>query len=447
MIVGYFSYDFRKHAMGFLTRGFLEHHDRARVRPIAYSYGPNDGSDQRMRLMEAVGGATYWRDISNATGELTARLVRQDGVHIAIDLMAHTTGSRQEVMATQPAPVSVQYLGYPSTMGATYVNIVIVDKIVAPPEHRSHFSEQLVILPQTYQSNDYPLDSAIQCPSIDVISNEVVRRHMMGLVKKYGSDATIKNNNNNKTTFHFVSFNKITKLTPKAFRTFARILRRVPRSTLTILSPKYESVKRRLQMELYAQGVEKSRLVFAPMIPRDEHLRRVAQSADLFLDTFVYNAHTTATDALWSGTPVLTLEGPDFAARVATSHVNQMGLKILSTSSLREFEDLAVRIATSPKLLKGLRRRLCKNMWSSALFDTRLTTRRLEQAYEALWDVYMFDRERENDVAGTKHVVVAAGTEPRSLNERLNEILDLLGSGTLGENRTRNILSRLKQTL
>ena len=316
--------------------------------------------------------------------------------------MAHTTGSRQEVMATQPAPISVQYLGYPSTMGATYVNIVIVDRVVAPPEHRSHFSEQLVILPHTYQSNDYPLDSAIQCPSISSITydkvSEDVRRRVVELLKNYGNDTAT--NLHNKTTFNFVSFNKITKLEPEAFRAFARILRRVPRSTLTILSPKYESVKRRLEMELYAQGVEKSRLVFAPMIPREKHLRRVAETADLFLDTFVYNAHTTATDALWSGTPVLTLEGADFAARVATSHVNQMGLKTLSASSLREFEDLAVRIATSPKLLRGLRRRLCGNIWSSALFDTRLTTRRLEQAYEALWDVYTFDRERENDVAG-----------------------------------------------
>jgi len=295
--------------------------------------------------MRAVDGVKYWRDIYNATGELTGKLVRQDGVHIAIDLMAHTTGSRQEVMATQSAPISAQYLGYPSTMGATYVNLVIVDKVVAPPEHRSHFSEQLVILPQTYQSNDYPLDSAIQCPISSVKSTNVhdldVRVKLL-LSSSQVSSSSSHESNVKDDMFHFVSFNKITKLEPKAFRTFARILRRVPRSTLTILSPKYESVKRRLEMELYAQGVEKSRIVFAPMIPRDEHLRRVAQSADLFLDTFVYNAHTTATDALWSGTPVLTLSGPDFAARVATSHVKQMGLETLSASSLREFEDLAV---------------------------------------------------------------------------------------------------------
>ena len=181
-------------------------------------------------------------------------------------------------------------------------------------------------------------------------------------------------------------------------------------------------------------------------------MRRVAETADLFLDTFVYNAHTTATDALWSGTPVLTLSGPDFAARVATSHVKQLGLESLTTFSLREFEDLAVRLATSPALLKGLRRRLCDTIWSSALFDTTLTTQRLEQAYEALWDLYTYDRGRKDAgiAEGTRHIIVAAGSTPRSRRVRIEEMMIEVRKNVrsgIKLNETQGVLMRLRETL
>lgn len=439
LVVAYFSYDFRSHAMGYLTRGFLQHHRRDRVRVVAYSYGPNDGSRQRERLIQAV-GTNLFRDVQGMTGEDVATLVAQDGVHVAVDLMSHTTGSRQELMASQPAPVSVSYLGYPSTSGATYSPLIIVDKVVAPPENRHHFSEHLVYLPQTYQSNDYPMTSSVRLGSTvedAVLAIETCRNVVhdaidvrllalrSSLQRELGELDDVERARSRSSSFRFVNFNKITKLEPIVFRAWARILRRVPNSTLLLLEPRYESAKRRLFDEMAAQGVRSTRLRWAPMIDRHDHLNRIAHDADLFLDTFVYNAHTTATDALWSGTPVLTMTGPDFASRVATSHLRQVDLDILVTSSLREYEDTAVRLATSSHVLDKIRRHLAGVVFRVALFDTVLITRRLEQAHEAMWDVFAVDRHDEHDVAGTKHIAVAAGSTRRAVTTWLTETLDM----------------------
>jgi predicted O-linked N-acetylglucosamine transferase (SPINDLY family) len=357
--VGYLSADFHQHATAYLIAELFELHDRAQFEIVTYSYGPNDGGLMRKRIADAC---DRFVEIAEAPFVEAARRIYEDKIDILIDLKGYTRGARTEILALRPAPIQVSYLGYPGTMGAECIDYIITDRFVTPPGHEPFFSEKLVYLPDCYQVNDRKREIAKLTPS----------RKECGLPEK---------------GVVFCSFNNTYKITPAVFDIWMRVLQRVPGSVLWLLEAN-TGVAANLRREAKARGVEPERLVFAPKQPLAQHLAR-HRNADLFLDTWPYNAHTTASDALWAGLPVLTCAGETFASRVAGSLLTAMELPELITHSLEEYEAAAVRLARAPSELAGLKKRLAKSRLTTPLFDSERFTRHLERAYRMMWEQYL----------------------------------------------------------
>jgi predicted O-linked N-acetylglucosamine transferase (SPINDLY family) len=353
--LGYLSADFHQHATAHLAAELFERHDRARFEVFAYSYGPDDASAMRRRLETAFDRFIDIRPLSHAQA---AERIHADAVDILIDLKGHTLNARTAMLAARPAPVQVNYLGYPGTMGAEFIDYVIADAIVAPPEHQTYFTEKLATLPGCYQPSDTQRTAAAP-PS----------RRDCGL----RADG-----------FVFCCFNNTYKITPVFFDIWMRLLRRVPGSVLWLLESN-ELARRNLRREAEHRGVAPDRLVFAPIRPIAEHLAR-HRHADLFLDTLPCNAHTTANDALWAGLPVLTCAGATFAGRVAASAVAAAGVPELIAPSLAAYEQLALDLAHTPAKLRDLRERLELNRATAALFDLGSYVRNLEAVYARMWE-------------------------------------------------------------
>lgn len=351
--LAYLSADFRTHATTHLVGRLLARHDRARFEVTAISIGPDDGSPQR-RAVEAA--ADRFLDREKASPQAIAQEVAELGIDIFIDLMGHTKGERMATFAHRPAPVQVSYLGYPSTSGAPYFDYVVADAAVLPFADAGFFSEQIVHLPDTYQPNDPdpaigPLPTRAACGLPDE-----------GVV--------------------FCCFNGPEKLDPDTFSAFMRIVAAVPGSVLWMLAGR-EGGPDNLRREAAARGVDPARLVFAPIAAHADHLARLAR-ADLFLDTFPYTAHTTASDALRMGVPLVTRTGRSFASRVAASLMAQMGLADLATADAAAFEATAIALARDPQALAGARARLAAARAVSPLYDTDRYARHLERAYEEM---------------------------------------------------------------
>lgn len=364
--LGYVSGDFRCHAVGQLILRLFERHDRTQFEVFAYSLGPDDGGPERQKL---AADCDSFRDIHNFTPLESARQIQQDQIDILIDLAGYTDYACPEIFALRPAPIQVNYLGYPGTLGADYMDYIIVDPIVAPPDVATHFTERCLYLPESYQLNSYTDDLANPPPP---------------------TQATVKQAQSWKTqseaAFTFCCFNKSQKIEPEIFAAWMRILAQVPDSVLWLLSDRPEA-EANLRATAQAQGIHPDRLIFAPRLPKAEHLARHAQ-ADLFLDTLYYNAHVTASDSLWSGVPVITVLGKTFASRVAASLLTAVGLPELVTSCLEDYERLAVHLATHPKALHLLKHKLAQNRLQSPLFKTDRTIRHLETGYRLLWQQY-----------------------------------------------------------
>jgi protein O-GlcNAc transferase len=356
--VGYLSADFHEHATMRLLSGLFCQHDRARFRILGYSFGPDDGSSTRKQVVRSF---DRFIDISNASHEEAALRIRQDGVAILLDLKGYTACARPQILALRPAPIQVSYLGYPGTMGMPAIDYAFVDRYVVPPEHQSAFSEQLVYLPNSYQANVTARKASSPRPS----------RRDCGLPE---------------TGFVFCCFNASYKLTPKVFDIWTRLLLGVEGSTLWLLHSNALATAN-LKREANARGISSRRLVFAPELPNPEHLARLPL-ADLYLDTFPYNSHTLASDALWAGCPLVTCSGQTFASRVARSLLHAVGLPELVCSSLEEYECLALELARNPKRLHAIRRRLQNARRSAPLFDSQRFTRKLESAFETMWDIF-----------------------------------------------------------
>ncbi len=352
--VGYLSRDLFAHATAFLAVELFERHDRARFETFAYSYGPDDGSDMRRRLVEAFDHFVEVGDLSN---EDAARRIRADGIDILVDLKGYTFGCRTEILALRPAPVQVNYLGYPGTMGAPFIDYIIGDAVVTPLAAAPLYDEKIVQLPGTYQPNDSRRAIAAQVPS----------RAACGLPE---------------SGFVFCCFNNTYKITPDVFAVWMRLLAAVPGSVLWLFEA--NGVARdNLQYEAGALGVDPGRIVFAPRAEPADHLARQSH-ADLVLDTLPYNAHTTASDALWAGVPLVTCAGESFASRVAGSLLHAVGLPELVTHTLAEYEALALALARDPQRLAALRARLAANRADADLFDATRYARGLEAAYERM---------------------------------------------------------------
>ncbi len=354
--VAYLSPDFREHPVGHLMAGVFEHHDHQRFETIAVSLGVDDQSRLRARMLAAFDQFIDARSLPSAQVASTLRALEVD---ILVDLGGYTSDTRTDILAWRPAPVQVNYLGYPGTMGTDYHDYILADRHVIPPEHQRFYDERVVYLPDTY----LPTDGSVALP------DATPSRSDCGL-PEHG--------------FVFCAFSHDYKITPQVFGVWMRLLQQVPGSVLWLVS-RGEATQANLRREAASQGVAPERLVFAGRVPRvEDHLARYRQ-ADLFLDTHPYNAHTTAADALMAGLPVLTHMGHAFPARVAGSVLHTMGLPELITHSLAEYEARALELARAPATLAALRQKLAELRRHSPLFDTAGFCRHLEAAYVAMW--------------------------------------------------------------
>jgi predicted O-linked N-acetylglucosamine transferase (SPINDLY family) len=305
-------------------------------------------------------------EIRTQSDEQAAKRIYEDEIDILVDLKGYTTHARPGIVALRPAPVQASYLGYPGTMGADFIDYLVADRIIVPPDEARDYSETLVLLPGSYQANDRSRRTAA-----------LRSRAELGLPE----DA-----------FVFCCFNQAYKILPAVFDVWARLLKAVPKSVLWMLEGN-PWARQNLIREAGRRGVAAERLVFAPYVTLEENLARLSR-ADLFLDTWPYNAHTTASDALWSGLPVLTCAGSTFASRVAASLLHAVGLPELVCGSLAEYESLALRLATEPERLRSLRESLARDRLAKPLFDTPEFARNIEKAYQAMWANFISGKPR-----------------------------------------------------
>ena len=350
--IGYVCGEFRDHPTLYLMAGLFEAHDREVFEIFAFDNG-GGGGRLRARFEAAVEHIVDIRQMSDA--EAAARICRE-GIDVLVDLNGYSGQQRLNIFAHRPAPVQVSYLAYPGTLGAPYMDYILADRVVIPEVEENNFDEKIAWLPHSYQIND---DKRAIAPTRG--------RAEAGLP----ADG-----------FVFCNFNHANKFTPESFSLWMRILAQVPGSMLWLLRP-HVLAQDNLRREAQARGIAPARLVFAEMLPFDQHLARL-KLADLFLDGLPYGAHTTASDALWAGLPLLTCRGNAFAGRVAASLLLAAGMPELVTENGSEFEALALSLAREPTLLNNVREKLAQNRAKAPLFDTLRTTRAIESAFRRM---------------------------------------------------------------
>lgn len=353
--VAYVSSDFRTHAASQLLAGLLEAHDRSRFEIHGYALPPQVDDDMRRRVAAACDRFT---DVSAWSDEAIVAHMREAGVDIAVDLNGFTTFCRPGIFVRRCAPLQINYLGYPGAMGTLTADYILADSVVIPDAESVNYDEKIIRLPFAYQPNDNRRRIADERPT----------RAEVGLPER---------------GFVFCSFNASYKITPPVFDVWADLLAAVPGSVLWLLGGD-PVIEANLRAEAAHRGLDPNRLIFAPKRALPEHLAR-HRLADLFLDTLPVNAHTTASDALWAGLPLVTCAGRSFAARVAASLLRAVGLPELATSSLEAYRDLALALARDPDRLGALRDKLTANLATAPLFDTDRTRRQVEVAFEVAW--------------------------------------------------------------
>jgi protein O-GlcNAc transferase len=352
--IAYVSADFHEHATAYLMAQLFELHDRTAFETVALSFGPEGSGVMRPRLERAF---DRFLDVRGKSDREAAQALRDLEIDIAVDLKGYTTDARPGIFAHRGAPLQVSYLGYPGTMGAPCIDYILADAHIVPSGHDRFYSEKVVRLPHSYQVND----------RTRAIVESTPPRAELGLPE---------------TGFVFCSFNNSFKIAPPVFDIWMRLLRRVPGSVLWLLEGNADAAAH-LKREAEARGVSATRLVFAPRMELAEHLARHRQ-ADLFLDTFPYNAHTTASDALWAGLPLVTCMGETFASRVAGSLLHAAGLPELVTHNLDDYEALALKLAAEPDMLSGIKTKLASNRDTCPQFDTDRSRRHIEKAYTTM---------------------------------------------------------------
>jgi predicted O-linked N-acetylglucosamine transferase (SPINDLY family) len=356
--IGYFSADFHDFPGMYLMAGLLESHDRERFEVYAFSYGPDRDDAMRRRIVAAV---DHFIDIREMSTQEAVDLSRKHGIDIALHRNGHTKGSRTELFQHRLAPVQVSYLGYPGTLGADFIDYLVADPVVIPAEERQYYCEKIIYLPDTYQPNDNTRQIA-------------------------ETSTTRADFNLPEDAFVFCCFNQNYKISPREFDIWMRVLGNVEGSVLWLLNSNVWAVMN-LKKEAERRGIDPSRLIFAEKIPHAEHLAR-HKHADLFVDTFNYNAHTTASDALWAGLPVVTKQGRQFAARVAASLLTAVGLPELITESEEDYERLILNLAQDRQKLSAIKATLEENRRTEPLFDTQRYTRHLESGLIQCYQQY-----------------------------------------------------------
>jgi protein O-GlcNAc transferase len=359
--VGYYSADFHNHATGYLMAQLFELHNKNQFEIIGFSFGSKQDDEMRSRLM---GGFDQFIEMDKKSDRDIAQLSRKLNIDIAVDLKGFTHNSRPGIFSYRAAPIQVNYLGFPGSMGIDFIDYIIADKNLIPSNLQKNYSEKIVYLPNSYQVND----------GKKVISDRKISRYELGLPEN---------------AFVFCCFNNCYKILPATFDAWMRILNSVDGSVLWLLEDS-QIASENLKREAEKRGVDEHRIIFAKRMPLPEHLARHRQ-ADLFIDTFPYNAHTTASDALWSGLPALTLMGESFASRVGASLLHAVGLPELVTNSRRDFESLAIELAKNPLKLEAIKAKLLDNRLTFPLFNTPLFTMHLEAAYIKMYENYLAD--------------------------------------------------------
>lgn len=351
--IGYLSADFHEHATAYLMAGLLERHDRNTFEIFAYSYGPDDHSPMRARLRAAC---EHFADIAWDPDDVAVQRIRDDQLDILIDLKGYTMGSRSALLAARPCAVQVSWLGYPGTMGASFIDYLIADREIVPPRLAAHYSEYVVHMPHTYQPNDRSRTVA-----------DALSRADYGLPEN---------------AFVFCCFNQAYKISPDLFACWMRLLRQVESGVLWLLEDNPVATQN-LRAAAAVHGVAPGRLVIAPRLPLPQHLARYC-FADLALDTFPYTSHTTASDALWCGCPLVGLRGSTFASRVSASILAACGLPDLVTHTLPQYEQKIIALATDRTALTEVKSRIAAAREHSPLFDATAFTHDFEQILIAI---------------------------------------------------------------
>ncbi len=364
--IGYYSADFHDHATSNLMVNLFELHDRSKFEIVGFYFGPESQHEMHKRVSNAF---DQFINVKLKTDREITQLSRELDIDIAIDLMGFVKNNRFKIFIEKCAPIQVNYLGYPGTLSADFFDYIIADEILIPKESQEYYSEKIVYLPNTYQPNDQKKQ----------ISKKIFKREEIGLPKN---------------NFVFCSFNQSSKILPKTFDVWMRILKKVNRSVLWLLESNINT-RENLKDQANRRGIDPSRLIFAERLPPEEHLAR-HKAADLFIDTFPYNAHTTCSDALWAGLPVLTLQGETFASRVASSLLNAIGLSELITKNSYEYEKKAIELGNDLSKVVGLKEKIENNKLTKPLFNTKLFTSHIEQAYFEMYKRYNKNEKPEN---------------------------------------------------
>ncbi len=355
--LAYISPDFRSHAVAYLISDLIEQHDRSRFEVFGIAIGPDSQDRWRERLRK---GFDHFLDVRGESDAAVAQRLQELEIDLAVDLAGYTVHSRTGIFALRPAPIQVNYLGFPGSMGAAFIDYLLADRFVIPEALAPCYSEKIVCLPDTFQ-----------CSSLRSIAEQTPSRRELGLPK---------------SGFVFCCFNSTYKIQPPLYDIWMRLLAQVEGSVLWLLSAN-EASENNLRQEAEARGVDPDRLLFAPQLPLPQYLARYRR-ADLFLDTLPYNAGTTASDALWAGLPVLTCAGRSFASRMGGSLLQAVNLPELITGNLAAYEAVALRLATQPDELAVLRQRLQLNRRSHALFNVDRFRRHIEAAYQRMWEIW-----------------------------------------------------------
>ena len=365
--LGYYSSDFHNHPISFLLAYLFELHDKSKFELIGFSFGPEKNDEMRKRVSSTF---NQFINVNLKNDKEVVQLSRDLNIDIAVDLTGFTTNSRFGIFIERCAPIQVNFLGYPATTGADCIDYIIGDKVIIPKENQKDYSEKIIYLPNSFLVND----------STKKISKKSFTREEFGLPKN---------------SFVFCCFNKYYKITPSIFDIWMRLLKKVEGSVLWLTEDNFEGAKN-LQKEANQRGVDSNRLIFARHMPSlADHLAR-HKCADLFIDTIPFNAITAANDALWAGLPVLTRTGESFSSRVAASLLSSIGLPELITKTEKDYETLAIELATNPEKLKQIKKKLEKNILTKPLFDTKLFTKNIELAYTKIYEKYLKNLPLEN---------------------------------------------------
>ncbi len=365
--IGYFSADFRNHAVSFLLANLYELHDKSKFELIAFSFGPEKKDEMYYRISTVF---DQFINVRLKSDDDVTKLSRELKIDIAVDLMTFTQYNRFGIFTKRCAPIQVNYLGYSGTSGAKCIDYIIADKTTIPKKNQKYYSEKIVYMPDTYMAND----------STKKISNKVFTREELGLPIK---------------GFVFCCFNQMFKLNPEIFDIWMNLLKRINNSVLWV-SPQNEAAVKNLQKEAALRNVDPKRIIFAQRMKKmSYHLARY-KAADLFIDTFPCTAQATASDALWAGLPVLTRIGESFVSRVPASLLNAIELSELVTYTKKEYENKAIELANNPMILKEIKNKLNKNRHTKPLFNTKLFTKNLEMAYLKIYEKYVNNKKPSN---------------------------------------------------